>query len=92
MSTSSDSEDDDASNDRKRPAIELVDIGGGDRDDIDDASEDVPLGQVSSFPLTDVTTTLSLFFQQADLAALDTKTRKSKLSMMEKLRKIEKND
>ena len=62
----------------RRPGIELVDIGGGDNDDINDASEDVPLGEVSSFPLTDVMTTLSLCFQEADLAALDTKKRKSK--------------
>ena len=56
----------------------MVDIGGGDNDDTNDASEDVPLGEVSSFPLTDVMTTLSLCFQEADLAALDTKKRKSK--------------
>ena len=42
------------------------------------ADEDVPLGEVSSFPLTDVTTTLSLCFQEADLDALDSKKRKSK--------------
>ena len=74
----SDSEVEDAINDRRRPGIELVDIGGGDNDDINDAGEDVPLGEVSSFPLTDVMTTLSLCFQEADLAALDAKKRKSK--------------
>ena len=72
----SDSEVENELSERKRPALELVDIGGGDVDVIDDPSEDVPLGEVSSFPLTDVMTTLSLCFQESDLAALDTKKKK----------------
>ena len=77
----SDSDEEDVISDRKRPGIELVDIGGGDNDGINDASEDVPLGEVSSFPLTDVRTTLSLCFQEAELAALDTKKTKTTSDM-----------
>ena len=75
----SDSEVEDDINERERPRIELVDVGGGDNDDVNDATEDIPLGEVSSFPLTDVTTTLSLCFQEADLAALDTKKREKQI-------------
>ena len=74
----SDSEVEDDLNKRQRLGIELVDMGGGDNDDDNDATEDIPLGEVSSFPLTEVSTTLSLCFQEADVAALDTKKRKSK--------------
>ena len=76
----SDSEVEDDITHRKRPGIELIDVGGGDSDDVADANEDVPLGEVSSFPLTDVTTTLSLCFQHADLAALDAKKGKANLT------------
>ena len=55
------------------PSLELVDIGGGDNDAVDADIEDVPIGE----PLTDVQTTISLRFQQGDLASLDTKKRKS---------------
>ena len=74
----SDSEVEDHTTERKRPGIELIDVGGGDNDDVADENEDVPLGEVSSFPLTDVANALSLCFQHADLAALDHKKRKSK--------------
>ena len=74
----SDSEFEDDITERKRPGIELVDVGGGDNDDVMDANEDIPLGEVSSFPPTDVTTTLSLCFQETDLAALDAKKMESK--------------
>ena len=53
------SEDDDL-NRRTRPAIELVDMGGGDNDNEDAGVEDAPIGEVSSFPLTDAMTTISL--------------------------------
>jgi len=75
----SDSEVEDESTGKKRPQIELVDMGGGDYDNIMDATEEVPLGEVSSFPLTDVSTTLSLCFQEADLDALDEKKGKANL-------------
>ena len=71
------SEDDDL-NRRTIPAVELVDMGGGDNDNEDADVEDVPIGELSSFPLKDVMTTLSLCLQQGELASLDTKTRKSK--------------
>ena len=77
----SDSEVEDDITHRKRPGIELIDVGGGEyNDDVADPNEDVPLGEVSSFPLTDVTTTLSLCFQSADLAALDAKKGKANLT------------
>ena len=52
------SEDDDL-NRRTIPAVELVDMGGGDNDNEDADVEDVPIGEVASFPLTDVMTTIS---------------------------------
>ena len=55
----------------------MVDIGGGD-DDVDpEDMEEVPLGEVSGFPLSDVMTTMALCFQHSDLMAMDTKKRKS---------------
>ena len=74
----SDSEVEDELNERTRPAIELVDMGGGHHDDADEATEEVPIGEVSSFPLTDVASTHALCFQEDELAVLDTKRRKSK--------------
>jgi len=71
------SEDDDL-NRRTIPAVELVDMGGGDNDNEDADVEDVPIGEVSRFPLTDVMTMISLCLQQGELASLDTKRRKSK--------------
>ena len=68
-------------NRRTIPAIELVDMGGGDNDNEDADVEDVPIGEVSSFPLTDVMTTISLCLQQGELASLDTKRRKSKADL-----------
>ena len=68
-----DSEIEDELTARKRRELELVDMGGGDNVDAHGADEDVPLGEVSSFPLTELTTTLSLCFQAADLATLDIK-------------------
>jgi hypothetical protein len=73
-----DSEIEDDLTARRRRQLELVDMGGGDNVDAHGADEDVPLGEVSSFPLTELTTTLSLCFQEADLATLDIKKRKSK--------------
>ena len=57
--------------------FEFVDLGGCDTMAANIADEEVPLGEVSSFPLTDPMTTLSLCFQEAELAALDTKKRES---------------
>ena len=71
------SEDDDL-NRRTIPAVELVDMGGGDNDNEDADVEDVPIGEVSIFPLTDAITTISLCLQQGELASLDTKRRKIK--------------
>ena len=48
-------------------------MGGGDNDNVDADVEDVPIGELSRFPLSDVNTTISLCLQQADLASLDTK-------------------
>ena len=73
--TDSDIEDDLSAT--KPRELEFVDLGGGDNIAANIAGEEVPLGEVSSFPLTDPMTTLSLCFQEAELAALDTKKRKS---------------
>ena len=70
---SEDESDDDRINRRTIPAVELVDMGGGDNDNADADVEDVPIGELSRFPLSDVNTTISLCLQQADLASLDTK-------------------
>ena len=53
------SEDDDLYR-RTIPAVELVNMGGGDNDTEDADVEDVPIGEVSSFPLADATTAMSL--------------------------------
>ena len=75
----SDTEEEDETTQRKRPQIELVDMGGGDSDDIMDGNQEVPLGEVSSFPLTDVPITLALCFQEADVNALDEKKGRANL-------------
>jgi hypothetical protein len=75
-----DSDDDDISR-RTIPAVEFADLGGGDNENVDADTEDVPIGEVSSFPLSNVMTTISLCFQQDDLASLDTKGRKSKAEL-----------
>jgi hypothetical protein len=65
---------------RARNTIGLVDIGGGD-DDGDEVSDDVPLNQISRFPLEDITRALSLCLQQEDIEALSTKSRKSQADL-----------
>ncbi len=60
-----------------RPPPELADIGGGTVDDGADDGGDIPLSEISSFPLTDIRKTLALCLQQEDLAALPSKPRKS---------------
>ena len=72
--TDSDIEDDLSAT--KPRELEFVDLGGGDNIAANIADEEVPLGEVSSFPLTDPMTTLSLCSQEAELVALDTKKRK----------------
>ena len=67
-----------------RPAgrpCELVDIGGGDDEGLDLNTEDIPVFQVSSFPLHDVSKTIALCLQQEDIASLSYKKRKSKGDM-----------
>ena len=70
------SDSDDAEH-RGRPAVEFADMGGGLDDGQDDHDLDVQPGELSSFPLRDVTRTISLCFQQDDIASLPSKTRKS---------------
>ena len=71
------SEDDDLN--RKTIAdVELVDMGGGENDNEDADVDDVPIGEVSRFPLIDIVATISLCLQQDELASLDTKRRKIK--------------
>ena len=69
--------DSDCAEERPRPSMELVDMGGGGDDIFDVHDDDVPPCEVSNFPLRDIARTLSLCLQQDDLAALPSKTRKS---------------
>jgi hypothetical protein len=75
------SSDDEDVKRRTIPAVELVDIGGGDNDTMDADIEDVPIGEVSSFPLRDVMATIAIAMLQGDLASLDSKRRKSKADL-----------
>ncbi|MCP4003312.1 MAG: hypothetical protein GY725_03870, partial [bacterium] len=72
-----DSDSDDGEH-RTRPAMEFVDMGGGDGDEQD---VDVPPCELSNFPLHEVTRTLSLCLQQEDIASLPFKTRKSQADL-----------
>ncbi|MCP4006488.1 MAG: hypothetical protein GY725_20105, partial [bacterium] len=72
-----DSDSDDGEH-RTRPAMEFVDMGGGDGDEQD---VDVPPCDLSNFPLHEVTRTLSLCLQQEDIASLPFKTRKSQADL-----------
>ena len=65
--------DDDEKPRRARAELEFVDMGGGDDANVDADMADVPVGQVSRFPLRDVKTAISLCFQHPALDALDTK-------------------
>ena len=53
-----DSEDDEKLNGRTAPAMELVDIGGVDNEEMNVDTEEAPIGEISSFPLSDVMRTL----------------------------------
>ena len=68
----------DASQTRRQPAMEIADVGGGDIEAVDVDAGDVPPGERSNFPVADVAQALALRFQQDDMAALSSKTRKSK--------------
>ena len=77
---SSDCSEDEASAPRRaHPEVELVDIGGGVMDELEADIPEAILGvEISSYPLMDISHTLSLCLQQDCLAALDIKKRKSK--------------
>ena len=66
---------------RGRASVELVDIGGGDDGTLDDETEDVAPGEFSLCPLRDLPQAIGLCFQQPDLDALATKTRKSQADL-----------
>ena len=55
----------------------------------DDADTDIPVGQVSRYPLQDVNKTIALCFQQKDLTSLETKSRKSQADL--DLKDLERN-
>ena len=69
--------DDDEKPRRARACAELVDIGGGGDGNVDAEMQDVQPGELSRFPLRDVSKTIRLCFQQPDLDAINTKNRKS---------------
>ena len=62
---------------KKRNVVELVDIGGGGDDDIEQDMEDVPFNEVSSFPVHDHQRVIGFVLQQGDLQTLQSKRRLS---------------
>ena len=61
---------------RTIPALEFVDMGAAVNDNDDADVEEVPLGEKSSYPLTDIKITMALCLQKGELESLDTKRRK----------------
>ena len=81
-----DSDCEDSSSDEGEPraktVLELVDVGGGDDGNEADAGEgEVPSSDISNFPVNDIARALSLCFQQDDVAALSSKSRKSQADL-----------
>ena len=62
----------------RKPTGDLVDIGGGVGDDVDDFAEDVGADEVSTYPLHDHHTAIHIAFQQGYLQSSRAKTRRSK--------------
>ena len=76
-----DAVDEDADSDleiNRKPTGDLVDIGGGIGDDVDDFAEDVGADEVSTYPLHDHHTAIHIAFQQGCLQSSRSKTRLSK--------------
>jgi hypothetical protein len=76
-----DAVDEDADSDvdvNRKPISDLVDIGGGIDDDVEDFAEDVGADEVSAFPLHDHCTALRIALQQDALQSSRSKKRLSK--------------
>ena len=79
--TAADAVDEDADSDmvvNKKPTIDLVDIGGGANDDVDDFAEDVGADEVSQFPVHDHQAAIHIALQQGALQSSRSKARLSK--------------
>jgi len=76
-----DAVDEDADSDmeaKKKPTIDLVDIGGGADDDVDEFAEDVGADEVSAYPMYDHRAAIHIALQQGPLQSSRSKTRLSK--------------
>ena len=79
--SAADAVDEDADSDmvvNKKPTIDLVDIGGGANDDVDDFAEDVGADEVSQFPVHDHQAAIDIALQQGALQSSRSKARLSK--------------
>ena len=66
-----------ASEGRERPfpGVDLVDMGGGAGDDVEEDDDGVTAASISSFPLVDIDKALAMCWQQGDLDAIADKPR-----------------
>ena len=64
-----------AADHNRRRVVELVDVGGGGDDDVQEDTEDVPFNEVSSFPIHGHQKVIGLTLQQSDLQSLQSKRR-----------------
>ena len=62
---------------RKQNSVEIVDMGGGAEDDVEEDDGDVPPSEVSSFPVHDPRHVIGIALQQSDLQNLQSKRRLS---------------
>ena len=79
--SAADAVDEDADSDmevNKKPTIDLVDIGGGTNDDVDEFAEDVGADEVSLFPVHDHQAAIDIALQQGALQSSRLKARLSK--------------
>ena len=76
-----DAVDDDADSDleaNRKPPMELVDLGGGVDEEVDDFAEDIGADEVSAYPLHDHRMAIHIALQQGALESSRSKTRLSK--------------
>ena len=62
---------------KQNKALELVDVGGADADDVVDETEDIPFNEVSSFPVHDPQKIIGFALQRHDLQTIESKRRLS---------------
>ena len=64
-----------ASEGREKGGVDLVDMGGGAGDDVEEDDDGVTAASISSFPLVDIDKALAMCWQQGDLDAIADKAR-----------------